>query len=58
MTPKFLMRLTRVARSRPTERKFWVMVVIVAIVFAVFGIERLIGWPDWMTIDRPPRYKG
>lgn len=58
MNLKFLMRMTRVARSRPTEQKFWVMAAIVAIIFVVFGFERLFGWPDWLTIDRQPRYRG
>lgn len=57
MNPRLLLRLARLARRRPSERRFWLVVGVIAAVLVLAGVERFIGWPDWLTLDKPAKFR-
>ena len=49
MNPNFLLRLARMARKRPSEKQFFIVMGFVALMLLVGGLEWLGWWPDWAT---------
>ncbi len=49
MDPRWLLRASRWARNPPSARRVYLVLGIVALCLALFAIERLFGWPDWLT---------
>lgn len=57
MNLTWLIRMAKWAR-RPPSAKMVVMVLgIVGFCLVLFAIERFIGWPDWASIERMPRWR-
>lgn len=42
-------------RRPPSRERLILMGVVIALCIAVFAIERIFGWPAWLTVDRMPR---
>ncbi len=55
MNPIWLFRMKRWAQNPPSWRKVRFVLIIVLICLALFAVERIFGWPDWLTPDRGPR---
>ncbi|MFY0618248.1 hypothetical protein [Shimia sp.] len=55
MNFRHLIRMSRLARNPPSEKRVKLVfgVIIACLVLAL--IERFIGWPDALTADRIPR---
>ena len=55
--PRMLVRAKRMAARPPSMRQVLVYGGIVVACLALAGVERLVGWPDWLTVnsmkDRP-----
>ena len=51
MNPRWLFRMARWAHRPPGMRRVLLVLGIVMLCLAILGIERFIGWPDWMTIE-------
>ena len=55
--PRMLVRAKRMAARPPTMRQVLVYGGIIVACLALAGVERLVGWPDWLTVnsmkDRP-----
>jgi len=49
MNPRWLLRLSRLVRHPPSGQRLWLMIAVIAVVFALYGIEHVWGWPDWLT---------
>ena len=51
MNPRFFLKMARIARHPPSRKTILLWIVVVGIALVLFGIERLIGWPDWLTVN-------
>lgn len=49
-------RLAQWFRNPPSPRMVAIVIGVVAICLIIVGIERIYGWPAWLTLgDQPPR---
>ncbi len=58
MNLRWLLMMQRWARNPPPMWKVILVVCIVLACFALFAVERYVGWPDWLTTNggaRPVR---
>lgn len=55
MNPHWLMRASRWVRHPPSPGRVKLVLAIVGICVILYGIERIYGWPDWLTPERPGR---
>lgn len=51
----YFLRMARWARHPPSSRQVKVMAAIVALCLGLYAIDRLVGWPDWLTPENTPR---
>ncbi len=49
MNLRHLMRLARMARHPPSPKMVKVVLAVVGVVALAWGVEVLIGWPEWLT---------
>ena len=49
--PTWLLRAKRWAQNPPSEGRVKLVFWVVALCLVLVGIEFLVGWPDWMTVD-------
>ncbi|WP_164622933.1 hypothetical protein [Tabrizicola oligotrophica] len=47
----WLMRMSRWARKPPSMGRVKFVLAIVAVCFALWGIERVWGWPEALTVN-------
>ncbi len=47
-------RIKKWAKNPPGEKQVKLFFAIVAICLVLFAIERVIGWPDWLTMPNTP----
>jgi len=47
----WLVRMRRWAQNPPSMRKVIFVVSIIALCLVLFAIERIWGWPDWLTVQ-------
>ena len=54
---RHLIRMARWARNPPGEKRVKLVLVVIALALAIWGLEQLFGTPDWMQIEglRPGR---
>ena len=55
MNPMHFLRMTRWARNPPSAKRVMFVLAVIAICLGLYAIERLVGWPDWLTPNRVPR---
>lgn len=55
---RLLVRAAIWVRRPPSRHVVIAAAVAVALSLVLVGIERFIGWPDWLTADRLPRRPG
>lgn len=51
----WLLRAARWVRHPPSERRVMLVAAVVAICFAIWGLEQLVGFPEWLEPKRLPR---
>ena len=51
MNPIWLVRMAQWARNPPPMWKVILVLVVVAMCFVLFGIERFWGWPEWLKVN-------
>ena len=49
----WLIRMSRWARNPPPPRKVALVLGVIAACLALWGIEHVWGWPDWLTVNGP-----
>ncbi len=54
MSPFWLLRMAKWARRPPSGKQVKFVLIVVAICFALLGIELIFGWPEWLTPERIP----
>jgi hypothetical protein len=47
----WLLRAKRWVQNPPSAGRVKLVFGVVAICLVIFGIERLFGWPEWMTVN-------
>ncbi|MFM7335920.1 MAG: hypothetical protein ACKO1H_16205 [Tabrizicola sp.] len=47
----WFMRAKRWVQNPPSEGRVKLVFGVIAICLVIVGIERFVGWPDWMTVD-------
>jgi hypothetical protein len=52
---RLLIRLAQWLRHPPSRRRVWIMAGVLVASLLIFAVERGLGWPDWLTVDRGPR---
>ena len=52
---RILPRLAMWIRRPPSPRRMLIIAVVVAAALAIAGIEKYVGWPDALTVERLPR---
>ncbi len=50
MKLRHLWRMSRLARKPPSARRVKLFAAVLVLCLVLFGIERLVGWPDWLTM--------
>lgn len=51
MNPIWLIRMARWARNPPSWARVKLVVGVVLCCLALFAIEWIWGWPDWLTVN-------
>ncbi|MDJ0628240.1 MAG: hypothetical protein QNJ44_08250 [Rhodobacter sp.] len=54
MSPIWFVRMTRWVRNPPSMGRVKMVLAIVAACLVLYGLERMFGWPDWLTPERFP----
>ncbi len=49
MNPRWLLRMKRLAQHPPSESRVKLVFGVIAVCLAIFVIERVVGFPDWMN---------
>lgn len=52
---QLLMRMALWVRRPPSRSQLLVMLIVVLVAAFCVGFEAIFGWPDWLTVQRPPR---
>ena len=55
MNPRWFLRMSQWARNPPSEKRVILFFGILAACLILFGIERFIGWPEWLQMEGTPR---
>ncbi|RMD94092.1 MAG: hypothetical protein D6811_03570 [Alphaproteobacteria bacterium] len=50
-----LLRMAIWARRPPSEARVKLVLAVIAICLALFAVERIFGWPDWLTPEMTPK---
>lgn len=48
------MRMALWARHPPSAARVRLVLGVIAVCLALFAVERLVGWPDWLTPSQTP----
>jgi hypothetical protein len=52
MGPIWFLRMVQLARNPPSPARVKLVVGVIAACLALVVVERLIGWPDALTVER------
>lgn len=55
LNPRHFLRMAKWARNPPSEKRLILIASVIAVCLVVFGVERLFGWPDWLSVDSTPK---
>ena len=55
MNPLWFLRAKRWAQNPPSPGRIKLVLAVIAVCMALFAVERLMGWPDWLTPNRAGR---
>ena len=58
MNYTWLLRAVRWARNPPSMTRVLLVFGVIAAVLALYGLEQLFGWPDWLTVEPVRRGPG
>ena len=55
MTINWLLRMAKWARNPPSPARVRLVVSVVALCFALWGVEMIWGWPEALTVNKPAK---
>lgn len=53
---RWLLRMARWARHPPSPDRVKLVVGVIVLCLAIGAIEWVWGWPDWLTVQKIPRF--
>jgi len=53
--PRHFLRMAKWAKRPPSEHQVKLFLGIFVICLILFGLERIFGWPEWLTLPDTPR---
>ena len=53
--PRQMLRMSRWARNPPSAQRVKMVAGIIVFCLLLFAIERIFGWPEWLTVDNARR---
>lgn len=56
MNLTWFLRMARWARRRPSILQLKIVLTVVAIAAAIYGLDHFGLWPDWARMERAPRF--
>jgi len=51
MNPRRLLRMSKWAHKPPSVGRVKLVFGVILVSLALFAVERIFGWPDWLTLD-------
>ncbi|OIP87864.1 MAG: hypothetical protein AUK37_00600 [Rhodobacterales bacterium CG2_30_65_12] len=51
MNPRQLFRMSKWARKPPSASRVKLLLAVIAIALAIWGLEKLFGTPEWMNLQ-------
>lgn len=57
MNPRHFLRMAHWARHPPSAKRVKLVLAVVVVCLIIVGIERFIGWPEALTLDKQPRIR-
>ena len=51
MNLRHLLRMSRWAHRPPTAKRVKMVFLVILFCLLLVALERLLGWPDWLTVD-------
>jgi hypothetical protein len=57
LTPRHFLRMAKWARNPPSPRRVKLVFAVIAICALLFAVERWIGWPDMLTLEKTPKLR-
>ena len=51
----WFLRMSQWARNPPSAKKVMLVLGVIAFCLALYAVERWIGWPEALTVERMPR---
>jgi hypothetical protein len=55
INPRHFLRMAKWARHPPGEKRVKLVLAVIAIALAIWGLERVFGTPEWMRVDSTPK---
>jgi hypothetical protein len=55
INPRHFLRMAKWAHRPPGEKRVKLVLAVIAIALAIWGLERVFGSPEWMRIDSTPK---
>jgi hypothetical protein len=52
---RHMLRMSKWARHPPSDRQVRLVLGILLVCLLLFGLERIFGWPAWLTLPGTPR---
>lgn len=52
---RLFVRMALWARRRPSKEWMIAAAAVLALAAVLGTIEHTVGWPDWLTVNKPPR---
>jgi hypothetical protein len=49
---RLIMKLWRMSRRTPSRREFIAICVAIGVIAAIVVVERLLGWPEMLSVNR------
>ncbi|MEL6170372.1 MAG: hypothetical protein AAFR34_01205 [Pseudomonadota bacterium] len=50
----WFLRMALWARNPPSTQRVILVLSVIGICLALYAVDRLFGWPEWLTPDRVP----
>lgn len=52
---RWMLRAVKWARNPPSARMVVFVILVVAVCVLLYGVEKIWGWPEWLTVERVNR---
>lgn len=55
MDMRKMLRMAKWAHRPPSEKRVKLVIGIIVVCLVLAGIDWLVGWPEWLTLNNQPR---